>query len=336
MAPAAFTRSAARVERICDAAVDAVALRSAVLREVRGVVPFDAHVWVLTDPETTVGTRPLADVPPALLPRLPELIRLKYLTRANRWTALGAEVATLDADDSPWRVLLRGHGIADVASAVFRDRYGCWGFLDLWRCGSPFTTAETTYLGSLRASLTTALRTCAARTFDHPAAAVRGPLVLLLSPELQVLGQTPETHEYLKVMVPPAEGRPPIPAGAYNVAAQLLAVEAGVDDHPPWARAHLSGGDWVTLRAARIGTGGIAVGIEQTSPTDRLGLFTRAVGLSAREAELVTLLPGGAGTRELAARMHLSENTVQDHLKSIFTKAGTRNRRTLLARALGT
>ena len=34
--------------------------------------------------------------------------------------------------------------------------------------------------------------------------------------------------------------------------------------------------------------------------------------------------------------MFLSENTVQDHLKSIFAKTGTRSRRALLSRALGT
>jgi DNA-binding CsgD family transcriptional regulator len=33
--------------------------------------------------------------------------------------------------------------------------------------------------------------------------------------------------------------------------------------------------------------------------------------------------------------LFLSENTVQDHLKSIFAKTGTRNRRTLLARLAG-
>jgi DNA-binding CsgD family transcriptional regulator len=33
--------------------------------------------------------------------------------------------------------------------------------------------------------------------------------------------------------------------------------------------------------------------------------------------------------------MFVSEHTVQDHLKSIFSKTATRNRRTLLARALG-
>jgi DNA-binding CsgD family transcriptional regulator len=34
--------------------------------------------------------------------------------------------------------------------------------------------------------------------------------------------------------------------------------------------------------------------------------------------------------------MHISENTVQDHLKSIFAKTGTRTRPALMARALGT
>jgi len=34
-------------------------------------------------------------------------------------------------------------------------------------------------------------------------------------------------------------------------------------------------------------------------------------------------------------RMFLSEHTVQDHLKSIFAKTSTHNRRTLLSRAVG-
>jgi DNA-binding CsgD family transcriptional regulator len=39
-------------------------------------------------------------------------------------------------------------------------------------------------------------------------------------------------------------------------------------------------------------------------------------------------------TREAANQMHLSVHTVQDHLKSIFDKTGSRSRRDLFARAL--
>jgi DNA-binding CsgD family transcriptional regulator len=80
----------------------------------------------------------------------------------------------------------------------------------------------------------------------------------------------------------------------------------------------------------------IAVSIEATAPGGRLSLFARACGLTSREAELLDHLITGAGTRDIAQLMFLSEHTVQDHLKSIFAKTATRTRRTLLARVLGT
>jgi DNA-binding CsgD family transcriptional regulator len=241
--------------------------------------------------------------------------------------------------------MLVGYDVGDVASVVFRDRFGCWAFLDLWRVGrdARFTDEDEELLTGVVAPITDALRQCQARTFDLRETDRKraGPVVLALSPELEVRAQTPETDEYLRRLVPPEAGRAPIPAGAYNVAAQLLAVERGIDSHPPSARVHLTGGIWVTLRAARIGgpapadNADIAVSIEPTSPAERTALYVRAWGLSTREAELVTHLAAGADTREVARRMFLSENTVQDHLKSIFAKTGTRNRRTLLVRAIG-
>jgi DNA-binding NarL/FixJ family response regulator len=82
-------------------------------------------------------------------------------------------------------------------------------------------------------------------------------------------------------------------------------------------------------------TADIAVTMETASPSERLDLFSRAHGLSPREAELVAALAGGSDTRQVAHKMHVSDNTIQDHLKSIFVKTGTRSRRALLARALG-
>jgi len=126
----------------------------------------------------------------------------------------------------------------------------------------------------------------------------------------------------------------PIPAAAYNVAAQLLANEAGVDANPPSARVHLADGRWLTLRAARIGDD-LAVSIEDSSPAERLSVFSRAYGLSGRETALLRHLAGGGDTREVARAMHVSEHTVQDHLKSVFAKTATQSRRALLSRAIG-
>ncbi|GAB3198748.1 LuxR C-terminal-related transcriptional regulator [Geodermatophilus arenarius] len=347
---AGSTAARERVERICAAGADARTLRLRLLAELRRAVGFDAYAWVLTDPETRVGCGPLADVP--CLPELPRLIRLRYLTALNRWTtltdrpvALLAEATDGDLGRSPlWRELLCRYDVADVASVVFRDGFGCWAFLELWRTGGrAFDRVHAQFLRDVAPTVTTALRRGQARTFetaspsDHPT----GPLLLLLAPDLQAVRQTPGTRDALRLLVPRDDEGPPVPAGALNVAAQLLAVEAGVDASPPWARVHLAGNCWLTLRAARLEGDApreerdIAVTIHESSASERLSLFARCTGLSAREAELLAHLATGADTRDVAARMFLSAHTVQDHLKSVFDKTGTRSRRTLLARVLG-
>ena len=345
-------QSLRRVARICDSPADARTLRLRLLDEIKQAIGFDSYAWLLTDPQTSVGSAPLADVP--CLPELPRLIRLKYLTEVNRWTTLASPPVALLQEATAgdlslsllWRDLLSGYGVADMASLVFRDRFGCWGFLDLWRSGTSarFSHAEAAWLAEITGPVATALRRSQAPAFAvaAPASAPRtGPVVLLLSAGLDVLRQTPETQDYLRVLVPPSDDRPPVPASAYNVAAQLLAAEAGVDPNPPWARVHLPGGLWLTLRAARIGDAAsgqdrdIAVTIEQTSPLERVALFTRVFAFSARESELAGHLTSGAGTAEIARRMFLSEHTVQDHLKSIFAKTSTHSRRALLSLALG-
>jgi DNA-binding CsgD family transcriptional regulator len=352
---ATITRARAREQilQLCQAVTDPRTLRLEVLAVLRRVTGFDAYVWVITDPETSVGSAPLADVP--CLPELPQLIRLKYLTPVNRWTHMIAPVAGLhQATDGDlarsliWREMLCRYQIGDIATSVHRDRFGCWAFLDLWReqRSAPFAPDDLEFLHDLAGPLTAALRGTQAAAFaaghtSEPASA--GPVVLLLSPTLEVRAQTPQTQQYLRLLVPPDNAaQAPVPAGAYNVAAQLLAREAGVDSNQPVARVHLGGGRWLTLRAARLDTPApvaerdIAVSIETTAPGGRVSLFARACGLSSRETELLDHVVAGAATRDIARLMFLSEHTVQDHLKSIFAKTDARTRRALLARVLGT
>jgi DNA-binding NarL/FixJ family response regulator len=171
--------------------------------------------------------------------------------------------------------------------------------------------------------------------------------VLTLDDSLRITSRTAASQAWLDVLLPPEPSKQAVPASVYNVAAQLLSAEEGIDDHPAVTRTHLAGGFWLTLRAARLQSGHepaasaarggtIVVTIEEASATDRLDLFGRAFGFTTRERELLRLLAIGSDTRALARQMSLSEHTVQDHLKSIFAKTGSRDRITLVSRALGT
>ena len=349
-----MTRSLETIDRICAADSDAKTLRLRVLDEIGQVIDSDAYVWLLTDPVTAVGGAPLAEVP--CLSELPGLVKFKYLTAVNRWTGMSAGGAaarslrqSTDGDLSlslVWREVLCRYGITDVASVVFTDRFGCWGFLDLWRGHDalPYTAEDIDYLSRCAPRLTEALRLRQARTFSEPAVSQRhalGPVVLLLDEDLNVVSQTTAAQDWLHALIPREPGRPAIPASVYNVAAQLLAQEHGVDTHEAFTRVHLAEGFWVTLRAARLGgvhadgQERIAVTLEETSPLERLEVFLRCFALSPREAELMHLLATGGATRDLAQRLFVSEHTIQDHLKSIFAKTGSRNRTMLVSRALG-
>jgi DNA-binding CsgD family transcriptional regulator len=350
-----------RIEAIAAASLDARTMRRQVLAVLREVVDFDAYVWLLTDPVTAVGAAPLAEVP--CMTELPALIKAKYATPVNRWTVLNLQTSPAGllneavsgdlARSRVWREVLSRYGIGDVASAVFADQFGCWGFLDLWRdqIRGPFRSADAGFIASLAAPLATALRQCQARTFIKAAAPHRhdgGPVVLTLDDDLRIASRTAASRAWLEVLLPPGPGEQAVPASVYNVAAQLLAAEEGVDDHPASTRTHLADGFWLTLRAARLssdeprpsapasGSAGLVVTIEEASAAERLELFGRAFGLTAREYQLLGLLATGSDTRAMARQMSLSEHTIQDHLKSIFTKTGSRDRVTVLSRALGT
>jgi DNA-binding CsgD family transcriptional regulator len=333
--------TARRVHAVLDRLedlTDSRSYRAEVLAGLRDALGFDWYAWVGTDPATSVGVDPVASVPD--LQELPRIVRLRYRTPVNRWTGLDGAAALGERreDSLVWREALRDHGVLDVASVVFRDAFGTWGFLELW---SPrvYDADDLALLSDLAPRLTVVQRGQQALLFDEvPAdgAAPPGAAVLLLDDELEVVGQTSASGALLEMLLPRADGFSPVPACAYNVAAQLLAREARVDDHEAMARVHLADGVWLTLRASRVSPGdAIAVAIERSSPAERLDGFSRSHGLSPRERELLSHLAKGHDTREVAASMFLSAHTVQDHLKSIFAKTGTRSRRLLLARALG-
>jgi DNA-binding CsgD family transcriptional regulator len=303
---------------------------------------WDGHVFCLCDPVTRILTSPLADVPVLPWPRLPELIRWRYLTRLNRVDSLvDAGARSLLGAGSPersamWSHVQQGLGVVDVASVAFADRFGTWGFLELWRLTDAFTEAELALLSGLQPAVTRALRTAVGRTFAESShnPSTTGPAVVVLGPDLQLRTQTGAAADALLRLNPPDEPMQPIPASAYNVGAALVAQEEGVPVGEPWARVHLGDGRWMTVRASRLGED-VAVSIEPSTPTERVDLVGRSGGLSPRETEVLGAVVSGLTSPEIARRMSLSEHTVNDHVKAVLARTGTRNRQHLLARILG-
>lgn len=342
MAGSRGPRVIAAVEGLCRAGLDERSLRIRLVQLLAAEIPHTSYVFLLTDPVTCVGAAPIASIEGLGFERLPTLILAKYLTELNRWTNLKQPATLVGATSGDlgrslvWRQVQRAIGVSDVLSTTFRDRHGCWGFLDLWRSGGAvFTDPEVRLLTAITPMITGGIRQALARTFDESAAADRlGPAVLLLWPDLSVRSQTAASEPWLRLLNPPDARSSPVPAQAYNVAAQLVARERAVDDHEPRARVHLVAGHWVTLRAARLGDD-ITVTIEDCSPSERIEIFALSSGMSSREAEVLTLLCAGLDNREIARRLIISEHTAHDHVRAILARSGVHSRQSLISKLLG-
>lgn len=310
----------ARVTRICGSGLADRPLRAQLLEAVASVVPFEAHVFALTDPVSRVVSSPHASVPMVSMEELPALIRRRYLT----------------PDPVQWLEALAGIGVVDVATVALEDRYGAWGFLELWRTTASYSRVERATLAALVPVITAGLRAAAARTFVDPAEELP-PIesgVVLLDADLRVRSQTAAGAAVLLQLLPPDEPAPPVPAAAYNAGAALLAAEQGAGAWDPMARVHLGSNRWVVVRAARLGDE-IAVSIAPATAAERTDLYARVHGMSRRETEVLALAVLGLDSRAIAAELVIAPTTAEDHLKALLAKARVPSRQVLISRALG-
>ncbi len=94
---------------------------------------------------------------------------------------------------------------------------------------------------------------------------------------------------------------------------------------------------FLTVRTQPLsGPMGLFVGVllERPPGGEVFGKAARAYKLSPRELETLALLMPGATLSEVADRMQISSSTVQDHIRSMLDKTGSRNRTELIAKIL--
>jgi DNA-binding CsgD family transcriptional regulator len=328
---------------LCRSGLPPTELWERVLPRLRRAVPFDAAFWSTVDPATLLFTQPHQHEIPAST--IPYFIHNEFIDDdVNKWTALARDrvgVRTLveatagDPDTSPrYRDIFRPLGLGDELRAVFRSGGMCWGYLCVHReTGVAFSREEVLFVEGIASHVGEGIRA------GHLVASIEArpladePGLVVLEPGGSVLSMTAAGERWLAELGHPDPKRTGLPLEFRALAATLQHGGAARAELPT-LRVRTGAGRWAVLHASRLpaqGADAIAVIIEEPSPGELAPILMMAYGLTKQEQKLTTLVCRGAPTREIAACLRITTNTVQDHLKSIFDKTGVRSRRELVA-----
>jgi DNA-binding CsgD family transcriptional regulator len=234
-------------------------------------------------------------------------------------------------------------GFGDEARVLFRDGRQTWGAMALFRGGdeSPFDEEDIEFLATLSGFFARGVRTGMLARFAGPETVPvpttpSGPAVLIVGSDNQIVQTSVGFEERLgELIAGEAAGDPLTPVSALVGAARRYA--RGESQHLPRSRVRSTSGMWLVLHASPLSgiadrDGDVVVTIEEARPPEIVPLVVAAFDLTPRERDVTQLVLQGVDTKEIAATLHLSSYTVQDHLKSVFDKADVRSRRELISR----
>ena len=344
MRGAAREHLVAAISDTCRYGFDLDELRRRLLPRLRRAVPVDALWWAAADPATLMFNRALREEIPAETG--PYFVVNEYIENdVNKWTELAHRrcgVRTLwqatagePEQSARYRDIFRPLGLGDELRAVLRTDGECWGYLCMHREGTNgFSDEEVEFVERVAPRVAAGFRLATLVGESH-AEHEASPGVLLLNQDGELASANTAAQRWLEEM---NTGLPvnQLPLELLAVAARLPETE-GTSGRSPRLRVRTPAGRWTVLHASWLGmppARSVAVIIEDAAPREVLPLLMAAYRLTQQERTLTGLVCRGLSTNEIAARLHVTTDTVQDHLKSIFTKTGVRSRRELVATLL--
>ena len=331
----------------CRSGLDPDALRAAVLPRLRQVVPIDALWWAAVDPATLLFTRAYREGLPA--DSGPYFVDNEFLhDDVNKWTDLARDrvgVRTLmqSTEDRPglsdrYRDIFAPLGLQDELRAVLRVRGSSWGYLCLHRetARTNFSEDEARFVRRIAPHLAEGLRMGLIRQAcdaDSPAEGPgAGPGLVLLAVDGTVVGMNQAAGGWLEDL----GGQPDGTDLPVEIRALAIRLAHPNESEPSGARLRVRTrtGRWAVLHASWMTAAveqTVAVILEEAAPAEIAPVLMVAYGLTVREQTVSGLVCQGLSTRHISERLHLTIDTVQDHLKSIYVRTGVHSRGELVA-----
>jgi DNA-binding CsgD family transcriptional regulator len=343
---AALENLTGAIVEICRSGLPPESLRDRVLPRLRKAVPFDAAFWATVDPTTLLFTQPYQDGIPA--ETVPYFIENEFLGEdVNKWTALARErlgIRTLvkatagDMEASArYRDIFRPLGLGDELRAVLRSAGTCWGYLCLHReLGAAFASEEVRYVRRLAPVLAQGIRAGILVASTELLDVADAPGLVVVAPDGALASITEAGERWLAELGHPQPARRGLPIEVHALAATAQR-SAPRGTELPRLTLRTRAGRWAVLHASRLptaGTDAVAVIIEEPSPAELAPVLMMAYGLTKQEQTVTRLVCRGLSTRAIADGLHITPNTLQDHLKAIFDKTGVNSRRELVAAIL--
>lgn len=165
--------------------------------------------------------------------------------------------------------------------------------------------------------------------------AAAGPGLVLLGSDGAIAGMNHAAGQWLEELGGRSDGSD-LPVEISALAIRLRQLDAG-EPALPRLRVRTRSGRWVALHASWMNANSmatIAVIVEAAAPAEVAPMIMLAYGLTGRERTVTGLVCQGLSTRQIAGQLHVSTDTVQDHLKSVFDRTGVHSRGELVATVL--
>jgi DNA-binding CsgD family transcriptional regulator len=347
MSAHAMERGREKIARLASQGLDLPTFWHAASEVLARAVPhYSTPCWWTLDPATLLVTShyqtEIVELPPEMLAHeylADDVHKLADVARSERGISTLHEATGGDPSRSPgWRQFVQPYGGDQEVLVALRPRSGeAWGVVGLYRePGRPlFSAAELRFLRDvapyLGAGARRGLLVGEATDPDRPEA----PGLVVLRKDWSVESLTPGVERWLAELPDSRwEHQGVVPPAVVAVAGRALRTAPGADTpgEVAVARVRSRSGRWLVLHgAALLGAGArrVAVIVEPAHPARIASLLMAAYELTAREQEVTRLVLQGNSTAQIAARLAVVPQTVQQHLKRIFEKTGVRSRREL-------